>query len=61
MFPKQKLPDPENGMFLIAVVAPLMLGMSMAQGGAPTVSCVVSTWLTTHVLMILLAINSRKP
>lgn len=60
MFHNQKPPDPENAMFLVAVVAPLMLGLSMAQSGAPTVSCVMATWLTTHVLMILLATNSRK-
>jgi len=60
MFHNQKPPDIEGMAFLLAVVAPLMLGMSMAASGAPPVSCVLSTWLTTHLLMVILAISTRK-
>jgi hypothetical protein len=56
----EKPPDIDGMVFLIIAIAPLMLGMSMAESRASRLSCVLITWLATHLMLAIWGLVSRK-
>lgn len=56
----KKPPDIDGIVFLIVLIAPLMLGMSMAENRAPRLTCVLITWLTTHLMLAIWGLVSRN-
>ena len=58
--PAPQAPDPRGVLFVLTIVAPLYMGMAMAQSGATAAMSVIATWVSYVLLTAFMVFDQWR-